>query len=105
MHVTKQDRIDALQEQITRLNTELENLSVPAVPDKKIDVEALPNGYLLGIKHEDFDSRVEVFLTHEEGKNLVKDLLLGCEDGLFILSPFSRDVGNILEDIGKAFNL
>lgn len=100
-----QEKKFLLETQINKLRLELDGLEQKTVL-KKVKVETLSNGYLLGIKTDvntPYDERTELFLTEEEGKELVKDLLLGCDDGLFILSPFSRDLSDILKEIGKAF--
>jgi hypothetical protein len=101
--MNRTEKIELIEDQIEKLNLELKNLALPDLPLKKVEVEALPNGYLLGIKDSKHNSRSEIFLTEDEGKELVKDLLLGCDDGVFILSPFSRDFASVISEIGKAF--
>lgn len=70
---------------------------------KKVEVDRLPNGFMLGVKHDNDNTRRQVFLTDKETNDLVKDILNGGLpfEGMLPFPAFKEELDGLMSDFKK----
>lgn len=105
-------RADLLQDKLKQkelLKAQLANIDKEIVSieeqeaQKKVTVEKDEVGFLLGVATSQGEERLNIHLTEDEAKTLVKDILADVKDFTFVMSPLAEEFNNVLKDFEGIF--